>query len=46
MSENESMRYLCNGEHIADSQILREWTVSDDHIVYDGGTAETDRVVQ
>ena len=24
MSENESMRYLCNGEHIADSQILRE----------------------
>ena len=24
MSENESMRYLCNGEHIDDSQILRE----------------------
>jgi len=24
MNENESMRYLCNGEHIADSQILRE----------------------
>lgn len=24
MSENESMRYLCNGKHIADSQILRE----------------------
>ena len=24
MSENESIRYLCNGEHIADSQILRE----------------------
>lgn len=24
MCENESMRYLCNGEHIADSQILRE----------------------
>lgn len=24
MCENESMRYLCNGEYIADSQILRE----------------------
>lgn len=24
MTQNESMRYLCNGEHIADSQILKE----------------------
>lgn len=24
MTEKESMRYLCNGEHISDSQILRE----------------------